>query len=138
MILKLLLNTPLIRMIFVKFQEYNPNRKRKTLIVFDDMVADMHSNKNFNPRVTELFIRGRHFSCVYYTMLFYSCAKYYRTDFYSLFYYENSKQHEVHQILLNHSSDIAIKGFYESLQKFHGKTIFFSSYSLLFQKESFR
>ena len=29
------------------------------LIVFDDMIADMLSNKNLNPIVTELFIRGR-------------------------------------------------------------------------------
>ena len=40
-------------------QEYNPDRKRKILIVFDDMIADMLSNKKLNPAVTELFIRGR-------------------------------------------------------------------------------
>ena len=26
-------------------EEYNPNKKRKALIVFDDMIADMHNNK---------------------------------------------------------------------------------------------
>ena len=26
-------------------EEYNPNKKRKTLIVFDDSIADMHNNK---------------------------------------------------------------------------------------------
>ena len=47
-------------MIFIKnIEEYNPNKKRKTSIVFDDMIADMLSNKNRNPVVTELFIRGR-------------------------------------------------------------------------------
>ena len=40
-------------------EEYNPNRKRKILIVFDDMIADMLSNEKFNPIVTELFIRCR-------------------------------------------------------------------------------
>ena len=39
-------------------EEYNPNKQRKILIVFDDMIADMLSNKKFNPIVTELFIRG--------------------------------------------------------------------------------
>ena len=29
------------------------------LIVFDDMIADMINNKNLNPVVTEVFIRGR-------------------------------------------------------------------------------
>ena len=28
-------------------------------MVFDDMIADMLSNKKLNPIVTELFIRGR-------------------------------------------------------------------------------
>ena len=44
--------------IYQKIEKYNPNKKRKILIVFDDMIADMLSNKNLNPIVTELFIRG--------------------------------------------------------------------------------
>ena len=40
-------------------EECNPNKKRTRLIVFDDMIANMLSNQNFNPIVTELFIRGR-------------------------------------------------------------------------------
>ena len=39
--------------IYKNFEEYNPNKKRKTLIVFDDMIADMFSNKKINPIVTE-------------------------------------------------------------------------------------
>ena len=45
--------------IYKNIEEYNPNKKRKILIVFDDMIADMLSNKKLNPVVTELFIRGR-------------------------------------------------------------------------------
>ena len=45
--------------IYKNIEEYNPNKKRKILIVFDDMIADMLSNKKLNPRVTELFFRGR-------------------------------------------------------------------------------
>ena len=37
----------------------NPNKKPKILIVFDDMIADMLSNKKLSPIVTKLFIRGR-------------------------------------------------------------------------------
>ena len=40
-------------------EEYNPNKKRKIFIVFDDMIADMLNNKKRNPVVTELFITGR-------------------------------------------------------------------------------
>ena len=31
--------------IYKNFEEYNPDKKRKFLIVFDDMIADMLSNK---------------------------------------------------------------------------------------------
>ena len=45
--------------IYKNIEGYNPNKKLKILIVFDDMIADMLSNKKLNPIVTELFIRGR-------------------------------------------------------------------------------
>ena len=45
--------------IFKNIEEYNPNKKCRILMVLDDMIADMLSNKKLNPRVTELFIRGR-------------------------------------------------------------------------------
>ena len=48
-------------------REYNPNKKRKILVVFDDMIADMLNDKKLNPIVTELFIKGRKLD--YYTIL---------------------------------------------------------------------
>ena len=44
--------------IYKNIEEYNPNKKRKILIFFDDMIADMLSNKKRYPIVTELFIKG--------------------------------------------------------------------------------
>ena len=44
--------------IYKNIEEYNPNKKPKILIIFDDMTA-MLSNKKLNPIATELFIRGR-------------------------------------------------------------------------------
>ena len=38
---------------------YNANRKRKILLVFDDMVTDITSNKKFQAIIKELFIRCR-------------------------------------------------------------------------------
>ena len=32
--------------IYKNIEEYNPNKKRKILIVFDDMIPDMISDKN--------------------------------------------------------------------------------------------
>ena len=40
-------------------KEYNPGKKCKVLIVFEDVIADMINNKKLNPIVTEIFIRGR-------------------------------------------------------------------------------
>ena len=31
--------------IYKNIEQYNPNKKRKTLIVFDDMISDLLSNK---------------------------------------------------------------------------------------------
>ena len=54
--------------IYKNIEEYNPNKKRKILIVFDDMIADMLNNKKDSPIVTELFIRNRklNISLVFY------------------------------------------------------------------------
>ena len=45
--------------IYKNIEEYNLDKKRKILIVFDDMIADTFSNKKLNPIIIELFIRGR-------------------------------------------------------------------------------
>ena len=45
--------------VYKNIEDYNPIKKRKVLIIFDDMIADMISNNRLNPIVTELFIRGR-------------------------------------------------------------------------------
>ena len=44
--------------IFRNVEECNPDRKCNVLIIFDDMIDDMISNKKLNQIVTELFIRG--------------------------------------------------------------------------------
>ena len=45
--------------IYESIEEYNPNKKRKILIVFGHIIADILSNKKLNPIVTEIFIGGR-------------------------------------------------------------------------------
>ena len=44
--------------VYKKIEDYNPGKKRKIIIVSDDMIADMINNKKLSPVVTELFIRG--------------------------------------------------------------------------------
>ena len=45
--------------VYKNIEDYNPIKKRKVLIIFDDLIADMINNNKLNPIVTELFIRGR-------------------------------------------------------------------------------
>ena len=45
--------------IYKNIEGYNSNKKCKILIVFNNIIADMLSNKELNPIVTELFVRGR-------------------------------------------------------------------------------
>ena len=45
--------------VYKNIDDYNLRKKRKVLIAFDDMIADMINNNKLNSIVTELFIRGR-------------------------------------------------------------------------------
>ena len=44
-----------INNVYENLEDYNPIKKRKALIVYDDMVTDMESNKKSSHVVTELF-----------------------------------------------------------------------------------
>ena len=63
--------------IYKNIEKCNPNKKRKILIVFDDMIANMLSNKKLKPIVTELFIRRRKvsISLVFITQFFLAVPK---------------------------------------------------------------
>ena len=74
--------------IYKNIEEYKTNKKCKILIRFDDMIADMLSNKRFNPIVTELFIRGRKLSLVFIIQFYFAVTN----KFFALFLYKNSKK----------------------------------------------
>ena len=58
-------------------EEHNPGKKRKLLIVLDDMIADMISNKKLNSIVTKILIRGRklNISLVFITQSYFKVPK---------------------------------------------------------------
>ena len=60
--------------VYESLEEYNWIKKRRLLIVFDDMIADMESNKKLSPIITELFLRVRklNISLVFISILFQS------------------------------------------------------------------
>ena len=43
--------------VYENIDDYKPNRQKKILIVFDDMIADIMSNKKFQAIIKESFIR---------------------------------------------------------------------------------
>ena len=45
--------------VFTNIDDYNKQRMRRILIIFDDMVADIMNNKNFKAIIKELFVRCR-------------------------------------------------------------------------------
>ena len=103
-----------IHYIYGNVEEYNPDKEHKILIVFDDMTADMLSNKKLDPIVTELLIRGgklhislvRFFAqsdCAVPENIWLNATQY--------FIMKIPNKRELQQIVFNHSSDISYKDF---------------------------
>ena len=81
--------------VYQNIDDYNPSRKRKILIVFDDMIADIMSNKKFQAIIKELFIRCKklNISLVFITQSYFSVPEDVRLN--SLFDYENHQQKRI-------------------------------------------
>ena len=105
--------------VYKNIEEYNLGKKRKVLIVFDDMIADMINNKKLNPVVTELFIRGRklNISIVFITQSYFRVPKDVGLNSTHFFIMRNPNKRELQQIALNHSSDIDFKDFMKIFKK---------------------
>ena len=98
--------------VYKNIEVYNPNKKRKILIVFDDMVADKLSNKNLNSIITEIFVRGRKLNIplVFITLSYSKVPK------------KIPNKRRLQQTAFNHSSDIEFKDFmnlYENVLQSH-------------------
>ena len=63
--------------VYNNMNDYIPTRKRKILIVFDDMINDIMTNKKFQAIVKELFIRCRklNISLVFIRQSYFSVPK---------------------------------------------------------------
>ena len=90
--------------IYKNVEEYNPNKKRKMLIIFDDMIADMLSNKKINKIVIELFVRGRklNISLVFITQSYFADQKNIRLKSTHYFVMKITNKRELQQIVCNH------------------------------------
>ena len=79
--------------VYNNISDYNPNRKRKILIVFNDLIADIMTNKKSQSIIKELFIRYRklNISLVFVTQSYFSVPKEVRLN--SIHYYNEDSQH---------------------------------------------
>ena len=116
--------------IYKNIEEYNPNKKRKILTVFDYMIADILNNKNLNPIVTELFIRGRklNISLVFITQSYFAVPKDIRLISKHYFIMKILDKRELQQIVFNHLSDIDFQDFMNLYKKCSEKQYSFFYY----------
>ena len=105
---------------YKNIDDYNLRKKRKVLIVFDDMIADMINNNKSNPIVPELFIRDRklNISIVFITQSYFEVSKDVRLNSTHFFIMKIPNKRELQQIVLNHSSDIDFKDFMKIYKKY--------------------
>ena len=110
--------------VYENINDYNPIRKRKKLIVFDDMIADIMTNKKFQAIIKELFIRCRklNISLVFITQSYFSVPKDVRLNSKHYLIMKINNRKELQNIAINHSADIDYKEF---MKIYRECTIFF-------------
>ena len=99
--------------VFENIDNYSPLRKPKVLIVFDDMIADIMTNKKFQQILEELFTRSRkiNISLVFISKSYFSVPKNVRLNCMHYYIMKISNQIELSNIAQNHTSDIVYKDF---------------------------
>ena len=99
--------------VYWNIDDYNPNRKRKVLIIFYDMIADIMSNKNFQAIIKELFIRCRklNISLVFNLQFYFSVPKDVRLNSTHYLIMKINSKRALQNIAINHSADIDYKDF---------------------------
>ena len=109
--------------IYKNIEDYNPNKKRKILTVFDNMIADMLNNKKPNRIVTELLIRGRKLkiSLVFITQSYFAVPKNIRLNSTRYFIMKILNKRELQQIASYHSLNIDFRDFTSLYKKYTAK-----------------
>ena len=97
--------------VYEKLENYNPKKKRAVLIVFDDMIADIESNKKLSPIVTKLYLWGRNsiFHLLLYKNLILKCLKLILNA--THFVMKICNKIELQLVASNHSFDFDFKDF---------------------------
>ena len=87
------------------------------VIAFNNLIADMETNKKLSPIVIELFSRRRKLkiSFVFISQSYFKVPITRRLNATHYFIMKIPNKNELQQIASNHSSDTDFKGFYEAL-----------------------
>ena len=99
--------------VYKNIEDYNQGKKRKVLIVFDDMIADIINNTKVQTIVTEQYITGRklNISICSIKQTYFKISKDITLNTTHFFITKILNKREFQQIALNHSSDIDFKDF---------------------------
>ena len=99
--------------VYENIDDYNLSRKRTILIVFDDIIAHIMSNKKFQAIIKELFIRCRKLNIwlVFITQSYFSVPKDVRLNLTHYLIMKINPRKELQNIAINHSADIDYKDF---------------------------
>ena len=91
--------------IYDDINDYNKKRKRKVLIVFDDMISHVMSNKKAQQVLKELFIRYRklNISLCFLTQSYFSVPKDVRLNCTHYVIFKLNNKRELQNIAINHS-----------------------------------
>ena len=105
--------------VYNNINDYNQNRKRKILIVLDDMIAIITTNKKVQPIIKELFIRCRklNISLVFITQPYFPVPKEVRLNFVHYLIMMIHNKRKLQQTAVNHSVDIDYKDFMKIYRK---------------------
>ena len=99
--------------VYSNIDDYNPRRKRKILIVFDDMIVDIMTNKTFQAIIKELFIRCRklNISLIFITRSYFKVPKDVRLNSTHYLIMKIHNKRELQNIAFDYSADIDYKDF---------------------------
>ena len=105
--------------VYKNINDCNPNRKRKIVIVFDDMIADIIANKKFQAIIKEMFIKcGKlNISLVFITQSYFSVPEDVRLNSTHYLIMKINNKKELEKIAINHSADIYYKDFMKIYRK---------------------
>ena len=94
--------------VYENINDYNPIRKRKKIIVFDEMIADITTNKRFQAIIKELFIRCRklNISLAFINESYFSVQRDVRLSSKPYCIMKINKRIELKNIAINYSADI--------------------------------